>query len=82
MVNIKEFKKLLKLIDDANEIIFDNLNTFNKQFCHDQAWEFLGVSFSTEYANIVYVLECGQTVSDSIEIEKVLQFIENVSCKN
>ena len=79
---VDDFKILLSIIDDVNKIILDNLDAFNKEFCDDKVFEFLGVSFTSEYANIVYILDCGQTVSDCIEIEKFLKFIEKISCKN
>ncbi len=67
-------KNIIKDLNVLEGFIFDNIDEINKKFLNDKCWELVGATFSSEYVHIVYILDCGQHVSDLISIYDFLNF--------
>ena len=57
------------------EFIFNSERDFLKKFAH-KANDLIGVWFSSESVKINYLLECGQTISDSVDILEFLDWMK------
>jgi len=58
----------------VGDIAFDEKNGFVERFCPN-AWILTQVSWDCENMRFVYILDCGQHVSDSVKITEWLEFL-------
>jgi len=68
--------EVLSAIREWEQIIFQHEPAFLHDFCND-AWILVEVSWDSENMRFVYVINSGQHISDSIKIEKWVEFIES-----
>ncbi len=68
-------QEILETLGHWGDIAFDNEETFFAEFC-PAAWILTQVSWDCENMRIVYILSCGQHVSDSVKIDKWINFLE------
>ena len=70
------FESLTTKLSNLEQLIFDNEDAFNQQFCNGQIWELVSVNFSSEMITIHYILDEGQPISRSVEIDQFVKFVE------
>ena len=74
-INMKT-EDVIAQLEEWESIFFKNTEHFIREksrFTH--VWDFEGIYFSSEHVKIYYILQCGQHVADSMEIEEFLEFI-------
>jgi hypothetical protein len=75
------FESLTTKLSNLEQLIFDNEDAFNQQFCNGQIWELVSVNFSSEMITIHYILDCGQPISRIVEIGEFVKFVEKYRLK-
>jgi hypothetical protein len=65
---------VLSVLDTWAEIAHDEKSGFVERFC-PKAWILTQVSWDSDNMRFVYILECGQHVSDSVKISEWLEFL-------
>jgi hypothetical protein len=65
---------LLAALDSWGSIAHDEKGGFVDRFC-PKAWILTQVSWDSENMRFVYILDCGQHVSDSVKITEWLEFL-------
>lgn len=67
-------EELLATLSVWGELAHDESKGFRERFC-PQAWILTNVSWDSENMRFVYILDCGQHVSDSVKIAEWLEFL-------
>jgi hypothetical protein len=75
------FESLTTKLSNLEQLIFDNEDAFNQQFCNGQIWELVSVNFSSEMITIHYIMDCGQPISRTVEIGEFVKFVEKYRLK-
>lgn len=69
-----ESTALLAVLSLWGDLAHDETKGFCQRFC-PQAWILTQVSWDSENMRFVYILDCGQHVSDSVKITEWLEFL-------
>lgn len=64
-----ELMPLLGALNTEIRHIFDNDETFLNRFAKGEWTDLVEVSFTSHHVKIVYVLDCGQHVADTVAID-------------
>ncbi len=72
-----ELNTILSKLERYIVYIFDHQDEFAKEFCHEEIMDLVNVSFTTHTCKIVYILDCGQHVCDSIQVDRIYDWIDN-----
>jgi hypothetical protein len=64
---------LLAVLSSWGDLAHDGTKGFCERFCPN-AWMLTQVSWDSENMRFVYILDCGQHVSDSVKITEWLEF--------
>lgn len=68
----------LNTLCELTNIVCDNEYEFIKRFCHQSTMDVTNISFGTEVVAITYVLDSGQHIADTIDLEEFFQFVSAV----
>lgn len=74
---VKNSELVVKELQEWGNIAYDESNGFIEKFC-PKAWILTSVSWDSENMRIVYILSCGQHVSDSFKMSEWLDFLEGL----
>jgi len=62
-------QQALGVIQQECEYIFENDESFMKEFCKGNFWILNNIYFNDEYLKLHYILDCGQHIGDAVPIE-------------
>ena len=68
-------RELVTLLSEWERVALGHESVFLERFCHN-AWQLVGVYWCSERMEVVYVLDSGQHVTDSIPLNEWLEFYE------
>ena len=79
-IDTEELSDALESLEKYISFIFDNEISFIKEIC---SWasieiELINVSFTSESCKIVYMLDYGQHVCDTIDVKLVIDWIDGI----
>ena len=69
-----ESTDLLAVLSLWGDLAHDETKGFRQRFC-PKAWILTQVSWDSENMRFVYIIDCGQHVSDSVKITEWLEFL-------
>lgn len=67
-----ELNGVLSSLSEYIGLIYDNDESFLKEFVRGEAFDLVEVTFGSEHLRISYVLEGGPTVTDAIEMDRFI----------
>ena len=79
-IDTQELSKTLKTLEKYICFIFDNEEKFIKEFCSYASIEIelINISFTSQACKIVYMLDCGQHVCDTVDAVKVIYWMDEL----
>lgn len=76
MNKFNDLKCALAVIDRYIQIVYDNEESFLDKFTDMRGYDLTSITFDQEFVRIVYIIECGQHVVDSIYITSFIEWMK------
>lgn len=66
---------IIEILDEWERIVFDNVESFEKDFCHGE--ELVGVYWSSSSMKVYFMMRNGQHVTDGYSMDEWFEWLRN-----